>query len=587
MATYRHAAQEPRRIGRWIWLAVAALMVAFVGLFAWDVWRLNTAAQELTVHAVAVQNAIEARDADALEAEVGAAQQAARDFASATSGPHWWIAHRIPWLKDQTVPLSAAGEATLAIADGALEPLAQMGGLDALEVPAMSDGRIDPYALEEYREPLAQAAQVITRQEQVLDAVDLSGTVAQVAKPFRELRSSLSSMGERIVGGHVAAQVMPGMLGAEGPRTYVMMVQNNSEPRTTGGIPDVMIEVVIDDGTFHVGRYATASSLAVAEPLGFAVTEDEERIFASPYLSDPHNANLTPEFGRTAELIAAFWANTYNEDIDGVASIDPVALGFMVEGADPVTVLGVGISSDNAAQVLLRDSYLTFPDPEEHEIFFAMAILALFTQVVSGDANPVAGTERAIEEHRFTVWSAHSEEQELLTRTAISGAFLERSHVAGVFLEDRTASKIGYYVDVAMEIDNRICPNGELNGQTLTVTVAHAFDGNVATLPPLLTGQGNDVPPGEFHGAVIVYPQAGSDITAFSPGAEAATLDRDTHEGRVRAAAWLELKPGEQVVLTFELSPSGADARVPGFRITPRATSVAESIAVNSVAVEC
>lgn len=578
MSTYQHAAHERRGWGRWVALAVGLLVAAFVGAFAWDAMQLRSAADDLRSHAAAAKNAVSARDAAALSVEVGAVSDAARRFADATSGPHWWIASQIPWLKDQTRPLSEAGAATLAIAEGALEPLGQMGSLEALEVPEMKDGRIDPFALEEYREPLTAAADVIAQQGERLEAVSLEGTISQVQAPFRELRGQLGVMGELITGGAVAAQLLPDMLGADGPRTYAVVVQNNAEPRPTGGIPGAFLRITVKDGEFELGDYASASALNSRDLLDFDLTSEEEGLWGVKMLRYVQDANFTPEFPRTAQLVAAYWTRAFGEDVDGVVSLDPVALGYLLGDADPIEVGPASITGANAAEVLLRDSYLLFPEPGDQDDFFALAAGAIFDQIVAGGASIVDGAERSIEEGRFTVWSAHEDEQALLATTAVGGAFLSKSDTAGVFLSDGSGSKIGYYVDWSVTVEQTMCAAGTVDRARVTVELDHAFDGDVGSLPWYVSGGGMFVPEGEFHGNVILYVPEGWGITGVAQDGQPAGMHPALHGGKTRGAVWVELQPGASSTLVFDVAaPRGANA--PVWSSSPRAN--AGNIALN------
>jgi len=260
---------------------------------------------------------------------------------------------------------------------------------------------------------LEDAAGVFSREQADLAAVEVTGTIAAVREPFLELRGDLASLGDIIQGAHVAAEVLPSMLGADSPRTYLVMVQNNAEPRTTGGIPGAILEVGVDDGRITLLGYESAGDLATADRIPGPLTADEDRIFTGRMLIYPQDVNFTPEYPRSAELMTQFWATKHPEAVDGVLSVDPVALGYMLADMEPVEVQGVTITGANLSDVMLRDSYLTFPDPGDQDVSFAEASQVLFTQLVSGGSSAVAGTEQAIDEGRFFVWSAFGDEQDL------------------------------------------------------------------------------------------------------------------------------------------------------------------------------
>lgn len=569
MTPAAHAAKPARRWGRWVALGVAFAVVALVALFAWDFWQLKESSGELKSHAAAAQQAIANRDADALVAEVDGVQAASKQFARATSGPHWWLADHLPWISNQTVPLHTAGQAVLAISEGALGPLSQLDDLSALEAPKIENGHIDPNILEPYRATLATAAAVMTEQQVALAEVSLNGTISQVREPYLELVDNMATLGQTVQGAHVAAEVLPSMLGVEGPRTYLVMVQNNAEPRTTGGIPGAVMELGVDNGTIAFKRYVSASSLADAELIPGPLTDDEQRIFTDRMLRYPQDVNFTPEYPRSALLMTQYWQREFGATVDGVLSVDPVALGYMLQGMPPTEVGGITITADNLSSVMLNEAYLKYPDPEDSDAFFAAASGQLFGLLVSGQTSSVAGVEQAIDEGRFMVWSADAGEQELLDTTPVAGGFLERAGTVGLFVNDGSGSKIGYYIDAETSVTNHMCPDGSLQGQTITVTFTHTFSGDVADLPDYISGGGFYVPSGEFQANVLLYPAVDTGVTKFTEDGAPGSFQPESHDGRALATARIVLAPGQSTTLTFDLTATKRDLLPPTFVQTP------------------
>ncbi|WP_062387935.1 DUF4012 domain-containing protein [Demequina iriomotensis] len=569
--TRRHASSiRPRRV--WPWVVAGAVGVAMIGAaaFVWDGLQLLHSKDALTENAAAAKDALTDGDPQALTVAVDDLETAARDFAGATDGPHWWIASQIPWVKDQARPLVAAGRAVEALAADALAPLAAMDNLDALAVPGFEDGRIDPYTLEPYRAALAQASMTLEAQDDALAAVDLSRTRDEVAEPFQDLRAQLATVGDLVEGGHVAAELLPTMLGGEGARTYLVMVQNNAEPRATGGIPGAVISLAVDDGRMEMSTYSSAGPLTKPEGVG-GLTDDEARIFGDLMEIYPQDVTFTPEYPRAAEQMTRFWAAEYGTEVDGVISVDPVALGWMLEGADPVEVGPFSITGDNLAQVMLNESYLEYPDPQDQDAFFGRASSELFGRIVSGDGTALEGVERSIEAGRFMVWSAHEDEQDLLDRTAIAGAFLERDDAVGVFVNDGSESKIGYYVDVETTLTNRMCTDGSLAGQTVDVTLTHTFDGDVSALPWYVSGGGNKVPEGEFAGNVLVFPAVGTGVTNLTVDGGTSGLAPEILDGRAMSEVWVELAPGQTRTLSYEVDALASGLLASDLVVTPGA----------------
>jgi len=551
-----HGRREQRRLWPWIVAACGLAVVAFIALFAWDGWKLMASVEALETHAGAAQQAVSDRDATALSAQVGEMQVAAHEFASHTTGPHWTVASWMPWVKDQTTPLQQAGEAVSAVADDALGPLSELDDLGALEVPPIEEGRVDPYVLEPYREALSAAAEVLNGERASLEAISLSNTIAVVREPFLALQADLTTLGDLVQGAHVAAELLPPMLGVDGERTYIVMVQTNAEPRTSGGIAGAVIELTVDDGRFAFARYVTGESMQVRNEVVAPLSDDELRVFTERMAHYPQDVNFTPEFPRSAELLSAFWERDSGDAPDGVIATDPVALGYMLQDMEPVSIDSVEVDGDNLADVMLNEVYFQYPDPKQADAFFALASRELFGKLLAGSGQSLTrGIEQAAGERRLLLWSADAAEQELLASTGIAGDFVDREDALGVFINDGSGSKIGYYIDTELAVVDRLCASDQsLAGQTVTLTMRHTYQGDVGDLPEYIGIGGDYVPNGEFHANVLVMPPVGMGVTDFMRDGDDAQLAPEVLHGRELSEARVVLLPGDSVELSYTLS---------------------------------
>ncbi len=570
-STPAHAATQPRSLLRWQWMVPLGLFLVWAVALGGDAWRLQGDASQLTVHAEAARQAVDNRDVEALAVEAAALGDASDSFADHSSGPHWWLAAHIPWVKDQVEPLRAAGSAVAGLTADALRPLSELDGLEALDTPEFVNGRIDPLILEPYRPTLEAASAAVQREQGALAEVDLGNTVQAVKGPFESLVNDLGSVGEILDNATALAQLMPPMLGADGPRNYVVILQNNAEPRATGGIPGAIIEVTVDDGRIQLGDYFSAGELGDREGRPVAPLRADELDLFSPNMAIyAQNATFTPEFPRTGELIAAFVERKTGTRPDGVISIDPVALGYMLVDAPERNIDGITVSGKNLAEVMLRDAYSVYANPSDQDAFFAKAAGALFGDVVSGGDATVAGVQRALKEGRFAVWSADATEQSILEGTRAGGNFLARDDAAGVFLNDGSGSKIGYYIDTEVTSQiHRCTASGQVIDGVVTVTVTHTFDGSVEELPAYVSGGGRYVAPGRFEANVLMYPPAGMNVRNLMADGERATLQSVQHGSRVATSTRIGVDPGQSVTLTYDLVPTGGVITWKSLAVTP------------------
>ncbi|WP_062530172.1 DUF4012 domain-containing protein [Demequina rhizosphaerae] len=564
----RHRAAARRRLLPWLLGGAVIACFVLAGAFAWDAVRIKGSTDALASHARAAKEAIADADIDALRAEVAVVEAEAQAFAGSTDGPHWWLATHTPWVEAQAVPIVEAAGAVEAMAEDALTPLAGMEDLSALAAPEVVDGRLDPHLFEPYRATLAQASEALDGAATRLDRVDLGATVDAVATAFRDVEGQLGEVRSMVTGAHVAAELFPSMLAADGERHYLVMVQNNAEPRTTGGIPGAVIELVVRDGVLSIGRYAPASSMVDHEGVG-GLTADEERLFGDLMEVYPQDVNFTPEYPRSGEMMTRFWTAEYGESVDGVLSIDPVAMGWMLEGSSPVEVGPFAITAENFAQVVLNEAYFTFEDPAEQDAFFAQASSRIFSTVLAGGGSALGAVERAIDAGRLMLWSADAHEQELLAPTSIGGEFLGLDDAIGLFLNDGSESKIGWYIDTETTVTDHLCTDGSLAGQTVELALTHTYDGAVANLPDYISGGNVAVPAGEFHTNVLLYPAEGTGVTKFTQDGRDARLNPETHDGRTLATARVALEPGQSTTLSFEIAANGGEVEAPTLVETP------------------
>ena len=187
-----------------------------------------------------------------------------------------------------------------------------------------------------------------------------------------------------------------------------------------------------------------------------------------------HNVTQVPDFSVSGPLAREMWASKHGLQVDGVLSIDPVALSYLLAATGPVKLpSGDTMTADNAVSLLLNDVYLRYPDPAAQNQFFAEATDAVFSALVSGDVNAgklLAGLAQAGDENRLFLWSAHAEDQEVLEDTTLVGGLPvtdSETTTFGVFLNDGTGSKMDFYQAVDTQVAWQSCAidgRGEASG---------------------------------------------------------------------------------------------------------------------------
>ena len=584
-----HGITRGRAVVPWLWGGVALALVVWWGALAWDVIHARADANAVTSYAAQAQDAVAVRDVEALRESVESLSQASRSFAGHTSGLHWWLAAQIPWVSDQVRPLRAAGSAVQALADDALAPLSDLQDLDGLANPEFVDGRIDPLLLEPYRPTLEEVHAVLHREGDTLAAVDTTHTVRVIRDAFDSLTGQLASLTGTVDGATALAELMPGMLGGDGSRTYAVMLQNNAEPRAAGGIPGAVILVTVNDGRLQMGEYFSAADLNRNDELIDAAISEQEQIAFSDLLREyVQDVTLTPQFPRAAELLSAFVERRTGTAPDGVVSIDPVALGYMLADAPTRDIAGIEVGGSNLADVMLNGAYFAFPQPSDQDAFFALAAGTLFGDILDGGPTVIDGLQRAIAEDRFAVWSAVPAEQETLATTSAGGDMLRDEVWSGVFVNDASGAKIGYYARIAATMTVDRCDAADrVVGASMEIAITHGFDGEVATLPGYVTGNGVYVPEGQFVANLMFLVPPHYVVTHLTVDGVSSDFGSGIVADRWLAWPRVTLEPGQTSVLVFELSPLEAASDPGSVSITPGAKPDSNTIAVEILHTNC
>ncbi|WP_345449285.1 DUF4012 domain-containing protein, partial [Microbacterium fluvii] len=502
----------------------------------------------------AVDNLSDPTQASALISELSADTSAAR---SLTSDPVWRLLEQTPWLGAQLTAVSTVAAAADDVAGTALTPLAEVAAEFSLDAFRPTDGRIDTTVFSSIAEPartgadgVAAAAASVAR----LDGSVLLGPVRDAVDQVSQLLQTSATATDALAR---ATELLPAMLGADGPRDYLIVFQNNAEWRSLGGIVGAMSVVHTDEGKMTMAAQGSSSDFDKFSDAVIELPADVERIYGTRPAQWIQNVTQVPDFTLSGELAREMWLRETGDEVDGVLAMDPVALSYLLEATGPVTLpTGDTLTSDNAVQLLLNDVYKRYENPSDQDAFFALAAASVFDALAGGDADPatlVSALGRAGDERRLLIWSAVDRDQSVLEGTTLAGGLpttTKQTARIGVYLNDGTGSKMDYYVTPETSLQWESCAvdaRGRATGMTtLTLTLTNTAPDDAATsLPDYVTGGGGfGVPPGTARTVAYVYLPTGYDLMS-------ATLSNDDgfgggfHDDRQVLSFEVDLKPGE------------------------------------------
>lgn len=373
--------------------------------------------------------------------------------------------------------------------------------------------------------------------------------------------------------------MLPSALGSGGAKRYALLFNNNAELRATGGIAGAISELTADAGRIELGRQLVPDDLNPAEGNGLPVTAEERALFGVRLGEYVQNVNLTPDFVRSGELTAALWQNSQGERLDGVVSIDAVALTGLLDATGPITVGDREITAEDATSVLLVDVYREIADRAQQDAFFGDVTRAVFDKLFSEGTPLVALLKQfstAAAEGRIAVWFSDPALQTMTAGGTLGGPLAQLSDdgaPVGVFFADGTAGKMDGYLEGSV---TATC-SGQKGSRTIaaTATLASTAPDDIATAPWVVTGPGvSGLPAGHIRTMVQFGATDSLRPTGITVDGEEVELRTRMIDGHPVAVAMVDLAPGHVSVVEAEFTvlPSRSPT-VDRVVATPTATS--------------
>lgn len=346
--------------------------------------------------------------ADAIDA-VSTETQAARAL---TSDPVWSAAAQLPWVGPQLSAVATVAASIDDVAGDALAPLAEVASSFDLTALRPQDGRIDLAPFVSLQDAAATGAAGIAAASASVSSLDGSLLVAPLRSAVADVSGLLVEARDAAAAVSRATALLPPMLGAEGPRDYLVLFQNNAEWRSLGGIPGAMALLHTDGGALSLAAQESSGDYPSYDASVLPLGDELTAIYGERPGRWIPNVTQVPDFAVSATLAREMWAREHGgQQVDGVIALDPVALTYMLEATGPATLpTGDVLTSETAVPLLLNEVYARYSDPSQQDAFFALAAAAVFDALSRGNADPaalVAGLTRAGDEHRLLLWSAH------------------------------------------------------------------------------------------------------------------------------------------------------------------------------------
>jgi len=557
-------------------LLLGLVLVALVGVFALQASRANAALQQAASDAQTLKDNLSKGDAAKSKTALIAFQESTEDARVNTRGALWTVASNVPFAGKNISAVQTVASVLDALADKGLPPVVDVASTLDLNTFSPKDGRIDLRTMVHLAPAVSQASVVLADGDRELTTVNADNLAGPLQQPVRDLQSKVHDAHGAAAAADTALKVLPAMMGVNEDRTYLVIFQNNAELRSTGGLPGAWATVTVKNGRIKLDKQGSATDLPPLENPVRKLTDEETEIYAPKMGKDFRDVNFTPDWPRAAYLAQAILKRHKNISVDGVMSIDPVALSYALRGTGPVKLAdGTKLTSDNTVDQLLNQVYVDYPEGKAQDIYFASAAKQIFEAVSSGIGDSTSVVKQLVKagrEGRILIWSKHKDEERVLMETQVSGALRRdtgKTPQVGLYLNDGTGAKMNYYLETSNEVQSQHCSAKDVQTLVATTTLKSTAPSDAKLLPESIIGPGFGAPAGSMLVNLRAYAPFGGHITGGTINGKKSDLFTKVHNGRPLAVVSALLQPGDSRVITVTMKTGKGQSKAAKLTATP------------------
>ena len=583
----RMSAEHIRRIkrkrrNRRILIAVIVVLLAiaaFAGAFVWSAMKARNELQQAVASASGLQNTITQADSRQLDAKVGEFSKHMDNAYKQTSSFLWTVASRVPYVGDDVSAVRTTVSSFEDISSQALPQLSKVAKNINLSNIHVENGTVSLPGLEDSQEPLSVADKVVDDANREIKAAR-QPHIQQIAKALAEAQSYCAKLNSAVHTLNTTSQLLPSMLGTDShandaPRNYLILAQTNAEARPSGGLTGSLGVVTVQGGHLSLQPFVSDAEIPKASEPVVDLTAEERMLFTDKLGTDIRDANFTPDFPRTGEIVRAMWAKQYGVQVDGVIAIDPLFLQNMLAVTGGVTMPdGSVLDGTNTAQTLLNTVYAKMT-PEETDKYFTDAAQTAFDHITQNSNNPkayIGALFQSVKQGHLLLWSAHEDEQNLIAESEISGRLITEGAKpqVGVYISDETQSKMDWYLhrEVTTKFQ-KVAANGA-SQYTVHIKLKNLMTAEeLASGSSYITGGTDGTEPGDIRTALFLYAPANGRLVDWKFQNQGDYQGVTVHDGLTLAVGKVTLKPGEEYEITLHVQSAPNTKEALTVRQTP------------------
>ncbi len=420
---------------------------------------------------------------------------------------------------------------------------------------------------------VATEAKAAKRELQAIEARELPRALRRAVKRGISRVGEAESVLEKARAG---LAILPGILGNEGPRLYLLGMQNSAELRGTGGAILQFAFLSVEDGRARLMTPRTVYKVDIERRV---ISIDLPRdAWYQQGIADARrfgNANWSPDWPLSAKLTLAYARAarkkldvSFPAQIDGLIAVDPLTMEKLVPATGPQRIgAGHRLTRKTIVNFVLHKAYATYPIPATRRSVLRQVVERFYEELLTPrhPAKLVTGLGESLSEKHVQIWLARRQEQSFVERMNWDGS-IEKARGKDYFYvvqQNVGGNKLDYFARTDLRTHITLETDGSARTRT-TATIS-----NNVFLPQPRYMLGDTGPLGALHRPMVnlyVHDEAQLTDTTVegkrldSPPPAAWVSGRPPEHLELGKKVWpatLEIPPGETGAVTYDYTSPG------------------------------
>lgn len=563
--------RKKKKSRAWIYVLIAVVVIllavfVFSGIKAKaEINELKAQARELKTEISASLDALKGMDADAAERAVSEMDKIGDEMLETLDRPWWKVISIIPSYGSDVRTAHKMLTTLDTAADKVFKPFVDhirnnpLGSIK--DENGMNVGLILSYL--DFEDTIDPELKAMAEAMSDIEFKHLDMNLSEYSEKFSALSEALDILGEY-------KDLIRTLLGNGDDRLYLMIAQNSSEIRASGGFPGSMGIVRIEDGYLTVGSFSSVLNYLYSPILPESgITEREVELFRHMYASWAHDACYNPHFAKMAHITKVAYDYNNGEYLDGIISLTPDIIQkiLQITGEEFTLSDGTELNGDNATSVIQRDLYFKYQGDAStantnndyvDELFAETASRAMASMFSSISMETFPGYidlfKSGCENNTMMIWFTDESEEQVSIDAGSSGNLNSdpENPVAGVYFSCPDPGKLGMFFQLDTELSEPVTTADGRQEYEVTVTLNNYMD-EIDT-----TGINSNYILGNYGGSiqgyVYFFAPAGGTVSDFyaDNGMEISMSEYENLELGYNLD--FMLSPGQPVTITYKVT---------------------------------